>query len=143
MLLAVTLNGVLQFAYAIALAFCIGDEEKVATSAQPVLEIYYQATKSKIAATIVLLMHQFVSLVGLFNIVASASRLTWAFARDKGLPFSGFFVHVSDHLLHRHKCFFQAAETLFPAGRTFHRTTSFDPVPQSAPPVSCVLRTAQ
>lgn len=25
------------------------------------------------------------------------SRLTWAFARDKGLPFSEYFAHVNEH----------------------------------------------
>jgi choline transport protein len=30
-----------------------------------------------------------------FGFLATASRQTWAFARDRGLPFSGFLSHVS------------------------------------------------
>lgn len=34
-----------------------------------------------------------------FGFLASASRLTWAFARDKGLPFSDFLSHVCTTLI--------------------------------------------
>jgi hypothetical protein len=30
-----------------------------------------------------------------FGFLASASRLTWAFARDKGLPFADFLAYVT------------------------------------------------
>ena len=30
-----------------------------------------------------------------FGLMAGCSRTAWAFARDKGLPASGFFAHVS------------------------------------------------
>lgn len=33
-------------------------------------------------------------LISTFNIVASVSRLVWAFARDNGLPFARHFTHV-------------------------------------------------
>lgn len=95
MIWAVLSNSTLQFGYMITLMFCLGDEAKVAEAQQPVLEIYYQATKSKTAATVVFLMHMSIIIVGLFNISASAIRLTWAFARDKGLPFPQYFTHVS------------------------------------------------
>jgi choline transport protein len=34
-----------------------------------------------------------------FGFLASASRQTWAFARDKGLPFSDFLSYVSGQFL--------------------------------------------
>ena len=33
--------------------------------------------------------------VALITCIASTSRQVWAFARDKGFPFSGFLEHVS------------------------------------------------
>ena len=36
-----------------------------------------------------------VSFCSAFGILASVSRLTWAFARDGGMPFSSYFQHVS------------------------------------------------
>lgn len=39
-------------------------------------------------------MHGSIFVVSLLNIFASVSRLVWAFARDKGLPFSNLFTYV-------------------------------------------------
>lgn len=93
---AVTSNPVVVFAYAIVLMFCIGDEEAASTPLQPIVGIYYAATKSKAVTTVVLLMHMFIILISPFNVVASASRLVWAFAMDKGLPCSPYLSSVSD-----------------------------------------------
>ncbi|KAF2750888.1 amino acid transporter [Sporormia fimetaria CBS 119925] len=87
MIFSLLTNGVMQLAYLLCVLFYIGDVDKVSASPLPILEICYQATKSKAAATVMLLLHAFSQVIALFNIVASASRLTWAFARDKGLPF--------------------------------------------------------
>lgn len=95
MVFSVISNATMMFAYVICLMFCVGDYEKVSQSQLPVLEIFYLATKSKSGATIIVLMHLFILLVATFNGVASACRLTWAFARDKGLPFGSFFTRVS------------------------------------------------
>ena len=43
-------------------------------------------------------MHGSVFTISLLNIFASVSRLVWAFARDKGLPFSNFFSYVHPKL---------------------------------------------
>ena len=36
----------------------------------------------------------YLGMMVLFSTLTSVSRLTWAFARDKGLPFSKFFAHI-------------------------------------------------
>lgn len=74
--------------------YFIGDFEKASVSAMPIVEIYFAATKSKTATTLMVLMHCFIMLVSGMNIIASASRLTWAFARDKGLPCHEYFSRV-------------------------------------------------
>ncbi|KAF2742083.1 amino acid transporter [Sporormia fimetaria CBS 119925] len=95
---AVLSNGVLTFAYTIVLMFFIGDEQFVTESASPVIAIFYQATKSKAATTIIVCMHMLVLLVGVFNCIASISRLVWAFARDHGLPADRVLTHVHPKL---------------------------------------------
>jgi amino acid transporter len=94
MVTSVILNAIMQFAFCITLLFCIGDYEKVSTSPLPLVEVYYAATKSKTAAILLVLMHGSIFSVSLLNIFASVSRLVWAFARDKGLPFSNLFTYV-------------------------------------------------
>lgn len=88
-------NAIMQFIFAIVVLFYIGDYETVSASRLPIVEIYYGATKSKAAATaLVVVMHGSIFTVSLLNIFASVSRLVWAFARDKGLPFHRFFTYV-------------------------------------------------
>ena len=86
----------MQWAFMVCLMFCIGDVEQVTTTPTllPIIEIYYQATKSKHATNLLVFMIAFILFISLFNIFASVSRLTWAFARDKGLPFSDTFSYV-------------------------------------------------
>jgi amino acid transporter len=36
-----------------------------------------------------------ICMISNFNVIASVSRLVWAFARDKGLPFHEYFTYVS------------------------------------------------
>ncbi|KAF2252416.1 amino acid transporter, partial [Trematosphaeria pertusa] len=94
MITSVVLNAIMQFAFGVCILFCLGDYDTVTASGLPLLEIYYGATKSKAGATILVLMHAIIFLISLFNIFASVSRLVWAFARDKGLPFSKTFTYV-------------------------------------------------
>ena len=97
MLWAVVINTVMALGFLITLLFCIGDVDAAISTPTgfPVIQILYQATDSKAGATIIMCMILFSSMVALFGVFASVSRLTWAFARDHGLPFSSFFSHVS------------------------------------------------
>lgn len=90
-------NAIMQFAFAICLLFTIGNVEQVTTTKTglPIIEIYYQATKSKPVTNFFVVVLILVIFVALFNIYASVSRLTWAFARDHGMPFSHIFSVVS------------------------------------------------
>ncbi|TVY88655.1 Choline transport protein [Lachnellula willkommii] len=96
MITAVVLNSFMQFGFCVALMYCVGDAERVTRSPTrlPILEVLYEATHSKPATNFLLVMIAFVLFVSLFNILASAARLTWAFARDNGLPFSKTFAYV-------------------------------------------------
>ncbi|KAK5166550.1 uncharacterized protein LTR77_008093 [Saxophila tyrrhenica] len=100
MVLSVLINGVMTFATVIVLLFCIGDPVAALTSptGYPVIEILREATQSKGAATALMLMLSWNGIVALFSSLASISRLTWAFARDRGLPFPTFFGAVHPRL---------------------------------------------
>lgn len=89
------INSICAFDYSVCLMFFIGDVDKVSQSAMPLLEVYLQATNSKTAGTVMVLMHAFIIMIAEFNIIASAMRLVSAFSKDKGLPFHAFFSQVS------------------------------------------------
>lgn len=95
MIVAVGSNAIMMFGYILAVLFCIGDYDAVSMASVPILEVYYQATKSKTAATVLLVMQMSMILIALFNCLASVSRLIWAFAKDNGLPYSNFLTKVS------------------------------------------------
>jgi hypothetical protein len=85
------------FAFVITILFTIGNADAVTNTPTgiPLIEVYYQATKSKPATTFLVLMPAIVFIFTLFNTFASVSRLIWKFSVDKGLPFSKFFSRVS------------------------------------------------
>ncbi|OOQ88338.1 amino acid permease [Penicillium brasilianum] len=96
MIYGTLINGVLAFVYLIAVLYCMGDYAEALNSATgyPIITIVYQATGSKAATCILMVMGMLPGWIALFNSLASVTRLTWAFARDNGLPFSNFFACV-------------------------------------------------
>ncbi|KAL6157973.1 hypothetical protein ACJQWK_07949 [Exserohilum turcicum] len=94
MVLATSLNAVMMIAFCICLMFCIGDEEAVAKSILPITEVFYSATGSKTASTVMTMLMGLQLMIGNFNIVASVARLVWRFASDKGLPFHEHFTYI-------------------------------------------------
>jgi choline transport protein len=96
MLWSVAINGVLALVMIITILFCIGDATKVSQTpfGLPIVQILLNSTHSVVATTVMMSLIFFIGLVAVFSTLASVSRLTWAFARDKGLPFSTFFEKV-------------------------------------------------
>ncbi|PSS15140.1 hypothetical protein M430DRAFT_142583 [Amorphotheca resinae ATCC 22711] len=92
----ILINGSLAFIFAIVILFTIGniDQALSTSTGYPIIEVFYQATGSKKAATLMLISIIIVGVAGSMGVVASVSRLTWAFARDGGLPLSSFFAHI-------------------------------------------------
>ncbi|KAL3443948.1 amino acid/polyamine transporter I [Aspergillus insuetus] len=96
MICGTLINGVLAFAYLIAVLYCMGAyaEALLSPTGYPIITIAYQATGSKPATYVLMAMGMLPGWIALFNGLASVTRLTWAFARDNGLPFSDFFARV-------------------------------------------------
>lgn len=101
---SIAINGVLAFAFMLVLLFCIGNVKDALESPSgfPIIEIFYQATKSTKATNAMQSSITAIGFASSIGVVASVSRLTWAFARDGGLPFSKFFVHVRRSFLSSH-----------------------------------------
>src|SRR5436190_6320277 len=97
MIWAVALNAVMSLAFLITLLFCIGDVDAALSTRTgfPIIQVFYQTTQSKAGATALVSLILVSNTVSMFGFFTSVSRLTWAFARDKGLPFSSFFSYVS------------------------------------------------
>ena len=98
MIAGMVLSGVFTFAFSIVLLFSIGDLTAALNTPTtfPIIEIFKMATQSN-GATNAMTAALISSLIfSSFGLMASASRLTWAFARDKGLPYSHYLSHVSD-----------------------------------------------
>ncbi len=90
------LNGALGFAAFVALLFSIGDIDSALHSptGYPFIEIFYGATKSRAGTTVMTSVIIVLIICATFGYVASSSRQLWAFARDRGVPYSGTLAKV-------------------------------------------------
>ena len=96
MVLSFVINGVLAFAFLIGLLFGVPDITGALNSStkSPIVGIMYRTFQSKTAATAIVGLFIAVYFCVVMGMVASTSRLTWAFARDNGLPFSSTIAYV-------------------------------------------------
>lgn len=99
-MLAATVNGTLGWIMTITLCFVLGNLEADLYSATgyPFIQVFFDVTQSHVGASVLtaILIINLVS--ACISTVATASRQTWAFARDKGLPFSSVIAYVSGSL---------------------------------------------
>lgn len=94
---SVVLNTLMGFIMAVTLIFTLGDVTSIldTPTRYPFIQVFYNATRS-LAATNVMVAIIIICLTSCcISEVATASRQIWSFARDKGLPFSGFLSHVT------------------------------------------------
>ena len=96
MVATTVLNGVLGFAALMAILFCAGNIENAEKSptGYPFIEIFYQATNSQGGATAMVCVIVALIFFATISLIATASRMTWAFARDNGLPGSRWLAKV-------------------------------------------------
>ncbi|KAF2716291.1 GABA permease [Polychaeton citri CBS 116435] len=95
-ILSVFIGAFTGFVFLIAICFCIGNIEETAasTTGVPLIQIFYDSTGSR-AGAICLTVLITVICVGASNaLTAEGGRAVYAFARDRGLPFSGLFSKV-------------------------------------------------
>ena len=93
---SVYLGGVTGFIFLVSAFFCISDLEAVASTATgvPLLQIFAESTGNIGAATFLGFLIAVIVLVCANSLMAEGSRSLYAFARDRGLPFSSLFSSV-------------------------------------------------
>ncbi|KAK5527261.1 hypothetical protein LTR07_001033 [Exophiala xenobiotica] len=93
---SIGLNGAMGFSMLIAILFCIGDIESALTTPTgfPFIEIFRQAVNTNAGATAMSAVVLSLMIFATIAVLAAASRMMWAFARDNGLPGSRFISQV-------------------------------------------------
>lgn len=87
------------FVFLSCLFFCVTDVDMLISSRNgPLLEVFMQATNNRAASTCLLMFPLVCVLFALTAIMATSSRMSYAFARDRGLPFSNTLSKVHDTL---------------------------------------------
>lgn len=96
MICTILLNGSLGFAIVLAFCFCLGDLDTALSSptGYDFIEVFMNATNNHGGTSAMTAILITLVICATFGFLASASRQTWAFARDHGLPFSNFLSHV-------------------------------------------------
>ena len=84
MIISIALNGVLGFSMLLAVLFCIGD-----------IEIIAQAIQNTSGSVAMVALIEVLVIFATVAMLCGTSRMTWAFARDKGLPGSRWLARGS------------------------------------------------
>lgn len=82
----------------ITMLFCIGPLESILDADLPYLNLFSNTSRDS-AALFLAIMLLILIYAGNITALAATSREIWAFARDKGFPFSAWISHVSSLLL--------------------------------------------
>ena len=92
------LNGVLGLAILLATLFGIGDIDAAldTPTGYPFIEIFTQASGSNAGGTGMTAVITIMVFAATIGFTATSSRMIWAFARDRGLPFSPFLSKVGE-----------------------------------------------
>ncbi|KAG8630825.1 hypothetical protein KVT40_002444 [Elsinoe batatas] len=99
MVYAVAFGLATGFIFLICMLFAAGNLEDVITSPYgPLLQILYNATNSRAGSICLLIFPLACLLFANTSVQTAATRMTWAFARDRALPASHFFAKVHPKL---------------------------------------------
>lgn len=91
--MAVLFGAITGFIFMVVCLFCIQNVDDVTNADLPFMELMLETVGLK-GGTTLLALFIFNGVGQGIGILTTASRLTWGFARDGGLPFSRYFSHV-------------------------------------------------
>jgi choline transport protein len=93
---AMLINGAVGFAMMVTILYCLGDVDTVLKSATgfPFIQIFYDSVRNIAGASVMAALVLVLIICCSIGITTTASRMTWSFARDRGLPFSRFISKV-------------------------------------------------
>lgn len=105
---SILINGCLGFGILMATLFGIGNLDNVLKSPTgfPFMEIFLQATRSTAGTTALTSLVVALAICATIGLIATSSRMTWSFARDRGLPFSKILSKVGSRII---KCMYKLA----------------------------------
>ena len=94
---AMLINGAVGFAMMLAVLYCLGDVTTVLETATgfPFIQVFADSVGSVVGASVMAAVVLALTWACATGITTTASRMTWSFARDKGLPFSNFIGKVN------------------------------------------------
>lgn len=95
-IMSVYIGAITGLIFLISICFCIGDITATAqsTTGVPLIQIFYDSTGSVVGACFLASLITVIVLVCANALLAEGSRSLYAFARDKGLPFSSLIAKV-------------------------------------------------
>jgi amino acid transporter len=90
MMYSIIINGFLGGGMLLAILYCAGDIETAAESptGYPFIAIFASGVRSVGGATVMVSITVVMAWSNAIGCLASASRMMWSFARDRGLPFA-------------------------------------------------------
>ncbi|KAJ5126555.1 hypothetical protein N7448_007334 [Penicillium atrosanguineum] len=91
-----SLNSALGLSMMLTILFCLGDVDVLGATGFPFIQIFYNSTGSYIGASFMTAIITVLTGACSVGIATTASRMTWSFARDQGLPFSRFLKKVNN-----------------------------------------------
>jgi len=99
MIFTAIFNGILGFLALLTLCFCLGDLDSVLNSqltaaGVPFIKVFENGVQSTAEATVMTSILIVLALFCCISNIAASSRQLFAFARDKGVPFSAVFALV-------------------------------------------------
>ncbi|RFU24878.1 hypothetical protein B7463_g11460, partial [Scytalidium lignicola] len=92
-------NGLVGFAMMLTVLFCLGDADTVLATETgfPFIQVFYDSVQNKAGAVAMGAIVLVLTWACAIGITTTASRMTWAFARDKGMPFSKYLSKVAKY----------------------------------------------
>lgn len=102
---AATINGTMGWIMVITFCFTLGNVGDILSSptGYPFIQVFFNVTKSNVGTSIMTAILIVNITSACISTVATVSRQTWSFARDRGLPFSDFISQVSIRLGRKEK----------------------------------------
>lgn len=100
MIATAIINGSMGFVMVCTFCMMVGNVEEILATptGQPFIQVFYNVTQSKAATNVMTSIIIILTTFGCVTNIATSSRQVWAFARDKGLPFSEWLAYVSSVL---------------------------------------------
>jgi amino acid transporter len=94
---AMLINGAVGFAMMVTILYCLGDVDSVLNSRTdfPFIQIFFNSVGNVAGATVMAAVVLTLTWACSIGITTTASRMTWSFARDNGLPMSRYLARVS------------------------------------------------